>query len=834
MQKVSGISIPLNRDFFTNLLILLTAILILTGSAKAANLVVPSSQFPCNLATRPAAPADDSCLQSAINAAAPGDYIILEANRTFVGPYILRYKPGNYEKYITITSSGLNAGFPPAGHRVNPSFAHLMPKIVAPADNGRAVQTELKMESGVPKPAHHYAFVGIEFSQKEGSYNTRLIKLGRYNDGDGSPEQTQFDQVAHDFILDRCYIHKHPDGNVRNGIEIHSAETTIINSHFSEIFDSNSESHLIAGWNGPGPFKINNNFLEGASINILFGGAEPTIQNLIPSDIEFRHNTVRKPEGWFQNSQMSVKNLFELKNARRVLVDRNLFENIWASGQDGTAIVLTPKSGGDAVPWTTVEDVMFSNNIVRRAFGGVRITRGNEGPENPPQRIKIVNNLFADIDPAAWCISCGAGNGKFMPVLDGSRDTVIDHNTILQSGNIISAGETQNTGFVYTNNLTLHNEYGVKGAGASIGNGTLQAYFPNAQFQRNAIIRTMGTTVWNSYYPSNNEFPADVNSTGLIDGTNSDRASRNYRLAPTSPYRNKSAGGKDIGANIDAFNPALRNSDFDSDGKTEAAVFRPSNGGWFIYNSADSSTRIFGFGLAGDIPVAADYDGDGQTDYAVYRPGDKTWYVMRSSDSKLAVARFGLSADIPVPADYDGDGRTDFAVFRPSEGIWYVLGSKNGTMQIPFGVEGDKPMPGDYDGDGRTDFAIWRPSTGVWYIYRSFSRDYTAFGFGMEGDIPIQGDFDGDQRLDVGVWRPSTGTWYVNQMRTNTLITGQFGMQGDVPVLGDFDGDGRTDFSVWRPGSGVWYAQQSSTGFRAMQFGTYGDIPVTTPIVAKP
>lgn len=461
-------------------------------------------------------------LQAAIDNAKYGDVIVLEAGATFPGPIFLPYKenkPGSNE-YVTITTSNLK-GIPSDTERVNPELhARAMPKITGP-NSSVAISTA--------EGAHHYKFVGVEFSPAADSqYLYNLVDLGK-------SEYRSLAQFPHHLIFDRCYIHSTGLNKARRGFALNSAETSIINSHISGFAGAEDETQGICGWNGPGPFHIVNNYIEGGAQNIMFGGADPAVPNLVPSNIEIRGNFMYKPAEWF--GRATIKAVIELKNARNVVIDGNVLESGGLTG----AFVLTVRNQSGTAPWSTLEDITVTNNIVRHSSTGFSILgRDSDRPSQQAKRIRIANNLLVDIVPDYSAVFIAGCCG----------DTVtVENNTVQQTGNIMTCYGPPTSRFVFRNNIVQYNSYGL--------------YCPenalSTDSRGNLIVDNSGAISANGFpanIPKGNSVMNSYNEVGFVDFKRG-----NWRLAPQSKAKKKGSDGKDPGVDFDALAAVVSPSD---------------------------------------------------------------------------------------------------------------------------------------------------------------------------------------------------------------------------------------------------------------------------------
>src|SRR5688572_26272640 len=164
---------------------------------------------PLYAATIPVRASGD--LQAAINAAQPGDTIVLDAGATYTGNFLLPVKSGT--AFITITTAA-TAGQPGDGTRVGPPHAPLLAKIRS--DNAAAA---IRTAAGT----HHWRLLLLELPANYQGYGD-IIQLG-----DGSSAQSQSSQVPYALELDRVYIHGDPTYGQKRGVALNAGSTTIRN-----------------------------------------------------------------------------------------------------------------------------------------------------------------------------------------------------------------------------------------------------------------------------------------------------------------------------------------------------------------------------------------------------------------------------------------------------------------------------------------------------------------------------------------------------------------------------------------------------------------------------
>jgi hypothetical protein len=584
-------------------------------------------------------------LQRAIEDAQPGDVILLRGGETFVGHFTLPVKDNPSGLDITIRTDAAGVTLPASGTR-------LVPDGYAGANVNRASLARLIGRGGQWKTtpviaadagASHYRIelVDIDGINQEGYYT--LVEIGTNND-----RQTTWASVPSRIVLDRVFVHGHPTKGQQRCIGLNGRDVEVLNSYVVGCSSFAVDAQAIGTFNGPGPMKIINNYLEGTGENILFGGSDPRIEGLVPSDIEIRRNHFTKPTSWkspilaapvgapaassqsggqlgsgtyyfkvvavlegggdiavsapspertvtvdsggavrlswsavdgadryriyagnspgrqdryiesgdgstsflytgagetwdqppSSGTLWNVKNLLELKNAQRVLIDGNVFEHMWPASQSGYAILLTPRNEEGTAPWSVVQDVVISNNVIRHVSGVLNILGTDDiRPSQHTSRITVRGNLVYDVS-SAW-----GGASHFAVITRSPSDLTFDHNTIFMEGMLVLVDDGVSSGLTFTNNLAPHNEYGFYGSSVGVGSAALAAYFPDAVFRRNALG---GGTA--SRYPADNFFP----DMGTFRAQFVDVNGADFRLTSGSSFRGQATDGRDLGADFDA------------------------------------------------------------------------------------------------------------------------------------------------------------------------------------------------------------------------------------------------------------------------------------------
>jgi hypothetical protein len=539
-------------------------------------------------------------LQAAIDAAKCGDTIAIQDGASIRGQFLLPSK-NPCTTYTTLTRMGAL----PSVYDVIPGCYQQGPTFAAEATKKATCKAELKAryESNAPKiyvdnamalqgtavaltfayDADYWKITGLEISSTSTLLDPpvyALIAIGS-NGREGNTLANRADLVPNHIVLDRISIHGNSSGSARRAILGNGDSVQFINSLCYEFHETYQDSQCFMAWNGVGPFQIENNFLEAAGENVLFGGADPVIVGRIPSDIVQTRNYMSKDVSWWRHADRvgqgwnglvwSMKNLTECKNCQRNRIFGNVLENSWEANQNGGIVLFQAVADGPVCTWCTVKDIEVSGNVMRHASMGVVI--GGRGGQNNGAtmgaNINVHDNLMYDIslrysDNGTNYAQCfmfvsGSASSYNPPVEHGSLNGIsFNHNTCDNEGNF---GSLLNQGDRF-GQLTITNNLGrgrynfaviAIACGCNAGTEGFNIMAPGSYNVANNAFATLGVEV---AWPANNWFIAsgNPNALALWSAVFVNRSAADYRLVAGSPYKaggsQQSTDGKDLGVDM--------------------------------------------------------------------------------------------------------------------------------------------------------------------------------------------------------------------------------------------------------------------------------------------
>lgn len=308
-------------------------------------------------------------------------------------------------------------------------------------------------------------------------------------------------------VLDRCVITGPADGGPQQrGVYANAEDIAITCCHIGGIYkDVDTQAVLCTRFTKR--LSIVDCLLEASGENFMSGGDDGEFADETPEDILIERCTLSKPVSWQGKAGCTNKNLFELKNARRVVLRDCILDHSWADGQTGYAIVLSVRNQYGRAPWSTIEDVLIEGNTISHVGAGVSILGRDYSHESQiMRRVTIRNNTIADLSTAWKEGSQSAAGVAFF--ISGGPDalTLEDNDTAIEPGKAKAAIQFDQiqhltTGLVVRRCRMFEGDYGMTGqAPGVIGVDQINGHAPGYVWENVTIVK--GTSGRSIKYPA--------------------------------------------------------------------------------------------------------------------------------------------------------------------------------------------------------------------------------------------------------------------------------------------------------------------------------------------
>lgn len=276
-----------------------------------------------------------------------------------------------------------------------------------------------------------------------------------------------------DIVLDRVRVLGSQINGARHCIVPNgNGNNQIINSYVDYCFGPypGNDTQAILAWDMAPGLLIENSYLSGGTETIMFGGADSSTPERMPSKIIIRGNDITKRLEWL-NQLVSVKNTFELKVGSDIVVENNNISYSWGGhGQDGYIVAFTVRNQDGRAPWSTIKNITFQNNTLSSGAGAFNLLGSdNNNPSVMMTNVVIKGNTVTDIDPVKY-----KGSSRMILVSGGTKEVNLDNNTFVGVGVASTMyfygpiPKNINDFMQFTNNTLPISKYGVFGENSSV------------------------------------------------------------------------------------------------------------------------------------------------------------------------------------------------------------------------------------------------------------------------------------------------------------------------------------------------------------------------------